>query len=353
VKQDWVVFQPFLSQAGRLELTNVVFTSLPTYYMCTFALPKTVIKTIDSFRKHCLWRGNDINDRKPPKAAWKLVTKPKEEGGLGVIDIEKQNEALLLKNLNKFFNKQDIPWVHLVWEKHYKNGKLPGHVRKGSYWWRDILKLLPSFKEMARVEMKNGSSILFWQDNWNTQDLKTLTPELYSFAKNKYIAAHKVSEQSDFTQLLHLPISEEAFEQMQHILLVLGNITPTENKDIWRFSWGANFSSSQAYRQLVGHQQVHIVYRWLWQCLCQPKHKVFFWLLIKDRLSTRNILKRKNMFLDSYNCVLCLQNTEETYQHLFLHCPFAQQCWNLIHIDIPLNEDFPEVTEFFNDRLQS
>jgi hypothetical protein len=47
----------FLSQAGRLELTNVVFTSLPTYYMCTFALPKTVIKTIDSFRKHCLWRG--------------------------------------------------------------------------------------------------------------------------------------------------------------------------------------------------------------------------------------------------------------------------------------------------------
>jgi hypothetical protein len=33
--------------------------------------------------------GNDINDRKPPKAAWKLVTKPKEEGGLGVIDIEK------------------------------------------------------------------------------------------------------------------------------------------------------------------------------------------------------------------------------------------------------------------------
>jgi hypothetical protein len=96
--------------------------------------------------------------------------------------------------------------------------------------------------------MKNGSSILFWQDNWNIQDLKTLTHELYSFAKNKYIAAHKVYERSDFTQLLHLPISEEAFEQMQHILLVLENIIPIENKDIRRFSWGASFSSSQAYR---------------------------------------------------------------------------------------------------------
>lgn len=34
----------FVSQAGRLELTNAVFTSLPTFYMCSLELPKTVIK---------------------------------------------------------------------------------------------------------------------------------------------------------------------------------------------------------------------------------------------------------------------------------------------------------------------
>ena len=38
----------------------------------------------------------------------------KKDSGLGVIDIKKQNEALLLKNLNKFFNRMDIPWVNLV-----------------------------------------------------------------------------------------------------------------------------------------------------------------------------------------------------------------------------------------------
>jgi hypothetical protein len=68
--------------------------------MCTLALPKTVIQRIDKFRKHCLWRGNDINARKPPKAAWKMVCKTKEERGLGVIDIEQQNKALLMKNLD-------------------------------------------------------------------------------------------------------------------------------------------------------------------------------------------------------------------------------------------------------------
>lgn len=34
----------FLSEAGRLELVNAVFTALPTFAMSTFLLPKTVIK---------------------------------------------------------------------------------------------------------------------------------------------------------------------------------------------------------------------------------------------------------------------------------------------------------------------
>jgi hypothetical protein len=57
--------------------------------MCSLALPKTVIKRIDKFRKHCLWRRNNVNGRKPPKAAWELVCTPKEEGGLGVINLKK------------------------------------------------------------------------------------------------------------------------------------------------------------------------------------------------------------------------------------------------------------------------
>lgn len=59
----------FLNQAGRLQMTNVVLSALPTYTTCTYLLPKTVIKQIGKFRKHCLWRGFDLNSRKPHKAA--------------------------------------------------------------------------------------------------------------------------------------------------------------------------------------------------------------------------------------------------------------------------------------------
>lgn len=37
-----------------------------------------------------------------------MVCVPKQEGGLGVINLKKHNEALLLKNLKKFYNKKDI-----------------------------------------------------------------------------------------------------------------------------------------------------------------------------------------------------------------------------------------------------
>jgi hypothetical protein len=126
-----------------------------------------------------------------------------------------------------------------------------------------------------------------------------------------------------------------------------------ENKDIWKFIWGSRFKSSKAYKELMGHSQVHEAYKWLWGCFCQPKHKVFFWLLIKDRLSTRNILKRKSMALDSYNCVLCTENVEETIEHLFLHCSFATQCWSLLNLDIPSNSTFPDIVIHFKSSLQS
>jgi hypothetical protein len=52
-----------------------------------------------------------------------MICKPKSSGGLGIIDFRKQNEGLLMKHLHKFFNKEDIPWVHLVW-RYYPQGYL-------------------------------------------------------------------------------------------------------------------------------------------------------------------------------------------------------------------------------------
>lgn len=213
--------------------------------MCSLELPKSVIKQIDKFRKNCLWQGAEINARKPPKAAWKMVCASKEDGGLGVINIRKQNEPLLLKNLHKFFNRMDTPWVSLVWEKHYRNGRLPNHIKKGSFWWRDILKLLPKFKNFTRVNDEDGQSCPFWTDNWAPNAPADAAPELYSFAKNKSISVHTALIAENYSDFFHLPLSQEALTQMQDLVHGMEHMTLTEDRDKWSYIWGStSFSSS-------------------------------------------------------------------------------------------------------------
>jgi hypothetical protein len=88
---------------------------------------------VDKYRRHCLWKGGDINSKKPPLVAWNMVTKPKNKGGLGVINLRMQNEVMLLKNPHKFFNKADMSWVQLLWSQYYSNGKVPSIARKGGF----------------------------------------------------------------------------------------------------------------------------------------------------------------------------------------------------------------------------
>jgi hypothetical protein len=73
-----------------------------------------------------------VNDKKPPLASWKLVTrsKCKEWGGGGIITFKFQIPALFMKNLHKFFMKANLPWVQLIWAKYYSNIKLLGLVMK-------------------------------------------------------------------------------------------------------------------------------------------------------------------------------------------------------------------------------
>lgn len=99
----------YFSYHVRLTLVNSVFSALPTFFMCSLKLPPQVIKQIDVFRKHCLWSKGDINRKGSCLAAWETACKPKVQGGLGIIDIQKQNDVLLMKFLDKFYNCAYVP----------------------------------------------------------------------------------------------------------------------------------------------------------------------------------------------------------------------------------------------------
>jgi hypothetical protein len=124
-----------LTQAGKLQLVNSVLSSLPTYSMCSVAILVAVLENVDRARRHGMWRNSDSNAKSKPLVAWRKCTRPKRKGGLGIINLRSHNIVLLLKFLDKFYNKHNNPWVNLIWNTYYSNGELPQvENEKGSFW---------------------------------------------------------------------------------------------------------------------------------------------------------------------------------------------------------------------------
>jgi hypothetical protein len=76
----------------------------------------------------------------------------------------------------------------------------------------------------------------------------------------------------------------------------------------------------------------HPVFNQLWSSKCQPKHRVFFWLLLHGKLNTGEHLRRRHMALDSYICENCIMQKIESVYHLFLRYKFAERCWRSIGV---------------------
>jgi hypothetical protein len=133
-----------MSYSGRVTLINSLLTSIATFTMCSLQLHPRILEHIEKIRSHCLWlKKNEEGEEKCNSlAGWDMVCKPKKKGGLGILNLKIQNEGLLLKYLHKFYNKEDTPWVHLLWNTYYY-GKIPHAMDPvGSFWWKDICKSL-------------------------------------------------------------------------------------------------------------------------------------------------------------------------------------------------------------------
>jgi hypothetical protein len=106
----------FLNYGGKLQMVKSVLASLPISYMSCFDVPVSIKEQVIKFMRHCLWRRKttDVQVKGSALVAWSKICRPKEQGGLGVLNLTIQNKALLLKNLHKFYNKHDIPWVNLI-----------------------------------------------------------------------------------------------------------------------------------------------------------------------------------------------------------------------------------------------
>jgi hypothetical protein len=112
INHHLAVTASFLSLDGRIMVTKAILSSLPTFYLCTLKLADGAIEIVDKGTRIVLWGKLENSGRPKSLVAWYLVCRPKYKGGLGITNLAAHNEALLIKFLHNFFNKEKIPWVH-------------------------------------------------------------------------------------------------------------------------------------------------------------------------------------------------------------------------------------------------
>jgi len=159
-----------LNKAGRLRLVNSVLSSLPTYFLTVFKLPKWAIKKIDRIRRSFLWKEAAEANGGHCLVQWSKTLRPKKFGGLGILDLDLFSRALRLRWLWFQWTESEQPWVGIEPPVDAVDKQL--------------------FRASTVVTLGNGEKASFWQSTWLCgQAPMDRFPNLYKLAwrKNKTV----------------------------------------------------------------------------------------------------------------------------------------------------------------------
>ena len=179
----------YLSNGGTLTLLKSTPSSLPTYDLSLFTIPKAVATRLECIQRNFLW-GSIVECFKFPLVAWEKVCLLRELGGLRVRKFVPFNQALLGKWLWRYGHETLRLW-HRVIAMKYGEGKGGWCTRAysrahGCGLWQSISEGWETFAKHFSFVVGDGSRILFWHDKWiGDVPLKILYPQLFLCSANK------------------------------------------------------------------------------------------------------------------------------------------------------------------------
>ncbi|KAM0886337.1 hypothetical protein ACQ4PT_029742 [Festuca glaucescens] len=136
------------TRAGRVILCRSVLSSMVLYHLAVFKLPVWVLRRIEKIMRSFLWMkpGATPGTRPHPLVNWRTVCRPKELGGLGVLDLERFGRAMRLRWLWYAWTDPDRPWI-------------------GTDNPCDDTDMA-LFRASTEITLGDGAKCLFWHDHW-------------------------------------------------------------------------------------------------------------------------------------------------------------------------------------------
>lgn len=167
-----------LSQAGHAVLIQSVASSIPSYIMSVFMLPKRVTRAIDIRLKIFFWGFDDGSRHFHPKS-WESICKPKLSRGFGQRKMEDLNRALVAKLGWDLARQRDCLRVKALLAKYCRGGDfLRAQVTSGGSWiWNSVMQTQDLIRAGYCWHIKGARRINIWCEPW-VPTLPGYTPKL-------------------------------------------------------------------------------------------------------------------------------------------------------------------------------
>ena len=143
--------------------------ALPSYMMSVFPMPANVSNSIDALRRNFLWQGSE-DKKKFHLVKWKELMVSKNTGGLGIRNMRKQNQSLMMKWLWKLANEDNMLSKEVITAKYGMEDKWMTKMISTPYKctvWKGIRNLWPVLYHRTKVEVRDGSKTSFSEGKRN------------------------------------------------------------------------------------------------------------------------------------------------------------------------------------------
>lgn len=299
-----------LSRGGRFELVQTVMSTIPIYYMTCFLLPKWVVDRIDKARRSFLWGRSGRQGRSISLCNWELVSLPKPCGGMGIAELHTRNISLLLRWWWKGHNERNGMWSATITTIRWQGLFTPGPMlwsKRGSFFWSQLLSIKHLFDWSITWSVGDGNSISYWYDKWGTEVLKQT---------GSRCMGHAIS--------LRSAVQSGSMDLEEEISFTDGQ------QDIMSWCWEGNqvYSAKSIYKLLTEGGLIKWEFSFIWKLPIPPSVRIFIYLLLNEKLLTRDVMVARHFPIQDTSCPLCDSCSLETANHIFFECSYSRRLWN-------------------------
>uniref|UniRef100_A0A803Q9L8 Reverse transcriptase domain-containing protein n=1 Tax=Cannabis sativa TaxID=3483 RepID=A0A803Q9L8_CANSA len=320
----------FLSRAGKEVMIKSVLQSVPSYAMNVFLLSKATCNQMETLMNRFWWQSKGENSKGIHWKSWKNLSKSKSKGGMGFRNLRDFNLAILGKQgwrllvnhnslVGRIFKARYFP------NTSFFNSEIGGNP---SFIWRSIFETKNLVLAGCRKLIGSGTSVSILNDPW-------LPAEMDGFIHSSHPALLQQAVSSLLQQDVKdwdIDILNDLFNDRDKDLILQLQFSPTAFEDSWYWlnDRAGIYTVKIAYHLLQqlkgnwGDDPMSIFWNSLWKLQMPPRVRDLLWRACSNSLPTKVQPLSRHVSIDT-TCSLC-QSAPETSLHLFVNCPFAQNC---------------------------